>query len=67
MAWMRTSRDVPPCKGCPDREYACSDHCQKPEYIKWRDLMDTIRHNRSKDMILNGYQADQIRRNRRVK
>lgn len=22
-----------PCKGCPDRYPACSDHCQKPEFL----------------------------------
>lgn len=24
-----------PCNGCPDRYIACSDHCQKPEYLGW--------------------------------
>lgn len=67
MAELRTSRNVPPCKGCPDRYTACSDHCLKPEFLAWREQMDVIRRNRSKDMTINAYQADQIRKNRRVR
>ena len=26
-----------PCKGCKDRYTACSDHCQKPEYLAWQE------------------------------
>lgn len=35
-----------PCKGCPDRYIACSDHCQKPEFLKWKDEQALIRKNR---------------------
>ena len=28
-----------PCKGCTDRYPACSDHCQKPEYLEYRKRM----------------------------
>lgn len=37
-----------PCKGCPDRYRACSDHCKKPEYLKWKKEQETIRQNRKK-------------------
>ena len=37
-----------PCKGCPDRYPACSDHCQKPEHLKWKAERETIRENRRK-------------------
>ena len=32
-----------PCKGCPDRYTACSDHCQKPEYLAWKEEQAKIR------------------------
>lgn len=32
-----------PCKGCPDRYTACSDHCKKPEYLAWREEQEKIR------------------------
>ena len=32
-----------PCKGCPDRYYACSDHCQKPEYLAWKEEQARIK------------------------
>ena len=32
-----------PCKGCPDRNTACSDHCKKPEYLAWKEEQDKIR------------------------
>ena len=37
------SRRPGPCKGCPDRCTACSDHCKKPEYMAWREEQDRIR------------------------
>ena len=40
------NRNKPPCKGCPDRKTACSDHCQKPEYLKWREEQTQIKKNR---------------------
>ena len=32
-----------PCKGCPDRYPACSDHCKKPEYLKWKEEQARIK------------------------
>ena len=37
-----------PCKGCPDRYPACCDHCQKPEYLAWKEEQATIKRNRDK-------------------
>lgn len=36
-----------PCKGCPDRYRACSDHCKKPEYLAFREEQDRIRKARA--------------------
>ena len=35
-----------PCKGCPDRYPACSDHCTKDAFLKWKAEQDLIRKNR---------------------
>lgn len=35
-----------PCNGCPDRYIACSDHCQKPEHLEWKEEQEKIRENR---------------------
>ena len=35
-----------PCKGCPDRYPACSDHCQKPEYLAHKAEQEKIRKAR---------------------
>lgn len=35
-----------PCKGCPDRVTACSDHCRKPEYLAWKEEQAKIRKAR---------------------
>lgn len=32
-----------PCKGCQDRYTACSDHCQKPEFLAWKAEQAKIR------------------------
>jgi endogenous inhibitor of DNA gyrase (YacG/DUF329 family) len=32
-----------PCRGCPDRYPACSDHCRKPEYQAWKDEQKKIK------------------------
>lgn len=39
---IRNDRSVP-CKGCPDRYIACSDHCRKPEYLAWKEEQAKIR------------------------
>ena len=36
-----------PCKGCPDRVPACSDHCKKPEFLAWKEEQEKIRQNRN--------------------
>jgi len=36
-----------PCRGCPDRYPACSDHCQKPEFLAWKAEQEKIRKNRA--------------------
>lgn len=48
-----TTRGVSPCKGCPDRYPACSDHCKKPEYLKWcaeKELIDKNRKAYNKEL-----------------
>lgn len=35
-----------PCHGCPDRYPACSDHCQKPEFLEWKAEQQRIREAR---------------------
>ena len=40
-----SSRDTP-CHHCKDRYTACSDHCQKPEFIAWKEEQARIRQAR---------------------
>lgn len=35
-----------PCKGCPDRYYACSDHCRKESFLVWKEEQEKIRKAR---------------------
>ena len=35
-----------PCKDCPDRYFACSDHCRKPDFLAWKQEQNTIRENK---------------------
>ena len=35
-----------PCQGCPDRHYACSDHCKKPAFLGWKEEQEKIRKAR---------------------
>ena len=35
-----------PCQGCSDRYPACSDHCQKPEYLANKAEKEKIREHR---------------------
>lgn len=60
-------RDRPPCQGCPDRKPACSDHCKKPEFLAWKEQKRKITRARMAEGRVNGYTADMIRKNRRVK
>ena len=32
-----------PCKGCPDRYTACSDHCRKENFLAWKEEQAKIR------------------------
>jgi hypothetical protein len=34
--------------GCEDKVPGCGDHCKKPEYLKFREELETIRNNRRK-------------------
>lgn len=36
-----------PCRGCPDRYPACSGHCEKPEFLKYKEKQELIRKNRA--------------------
>lgn len=46
MAKMLDNERSNPCRGCPDRYPACSDHCQKPEKLDWSAEQEKIRQNR---------------------
>ena len=35
-----------PRKGCQDRYPACSDHCQKPEFLAWKEEQAKIKEAR---------------------
>lgn len=37
MEWNRGNTHGCPCKGCTDRYPACSDHCEKEAFKKWRE------------------------------
>lgn len=39
----RSNRKASPCRGCPDRFPACSDHCRKPEYLAYREEQARIK------------------------
>lgn len=54
-----------PCHNCRDRYTACSDHCQKPEFLAWKKERQTIRENRRKYKALWGYTAEAAEKNRR--
>ena len=38
-----------PCYQCTDRQLACSDHCEKPDFLAWREKMATASKNRRID------------------
>lgn len=54
-----------PCRGCPDRYSACSDHCTKPDFLKWKAEQETIRQNKRDYNRMNNYVFRQSERNRR--
>ena len=56
-----------PCLGCEDKVPGCQDHCDKPAYVRFRAMLDTIRRNRMRNSTVDGYQSDMIRRNRRTR
>ncbi|MBQ7001713.1 MAG: hypothetical protein IJN67_11835 [Oscillospiraceae bacterium] len=35
-----------PCRGCPDRYPACSDHCRKESFLAWKAEQQKIREAR---------------------
>lgn len=54
-----------PCKDCPDRYIACSDHCPKPDFQAWKQEQERIRAARREYDETTSYTVDQIRRSRR--
>lgn len=58
------SRDTP-CHHCKDRYTACSDYCQKPEFVKWEAEKEMIAKNKRARVGLDQYTAEMVRRNRR--
>ena len=56
-----------PCKGCQDRQTACSDHCKKEEFLKWKAEQETIHQNRKSYNEIRGYVTREANKNRRVK
>lgn len=54
-----------PCKGCPDRYIACSDHCKKPEFLKWRAEQETIRRNKAMYNQVTAYTVAAIERSKK--
>ena len=54
-----------PCKGCPDRYTACSDHCKKPEFLKWRAELETIRRNKAMYHQVTAYTVAAIERSKK--
>jgi hypothetical protein len=47
MPWDEFASKRPiPCKDCPDRYLACSDHCQKPVYLAWKAEREKIKQAR---------------------
>lgn len=56
------SRGAAPCKGCPDKKMACSDHCQKREFLEWKREMEIIRKNRAEYRGMGYYISESITR-----
>ena len=54
-----------PCRGCQDRYPACSDHCEKPDFLEWKLEQALIRENRAKNRDNDAYTVDAIRKSRR--
>ena len=63
--WCGSTRNMPPCGKCPDKKIACSDHCQKPEYLAWKEEQARIAKARNDMRTCDSYTSDQIRKNRR--
>lgn len=56
---------MPPCLDCPEKKPACSDHCQKPEYLDWKALEKARKddHDRRQESA----RADRQARNQRFR
>jgi endogenous inhibitor of DNA gyrase (YacG/DUF329 family) len=61
------SRGGNPCRGCPDRYIACSDHCKKREFLEWQAEQKKIREARRAHYELADYTRKQIQKNRRTR
>lgn len=56
-----------PCYGCPDRYPGCSDHCRKPDFLAVKEKRKKIAEAKKAARSIDGYTADAIRKNRRVR
>lgn len=56
-----------PCYGCPDRYPACSDHCQKPEFLALKEKREKYREEQRRNSELLGYTIGEIRKNQRAR
>ena len=56
-----------PCYGCPDRYPACSDHCQKPEFLAWTEKREKYREAQRRNSELLEYTIREIRKNQRAR
>lgn len=56
-----------PCYGCPDRYPACSDHCQKPEFLALKEKRETYRKAQRRNSELLDYTIREIRKNQKAR
>ncbi len=56
-----------PCYGCPDRYPACSDHCQKPEFLALKEKREKFREEQRGNSELLDYTIRKIRKNQRAR
>ena len=54
-----------PCYHCPDRYTACSDHCRKDAFLKWKQAQKARKEAERREKDVWAYTAAQIQKNRR--
>ena len=54
-----------PCYGCPDRYLACSDHCQKPEFLALKEKREKCREAKRRSSELTSYTIGEIWKSRK--